>query len=440
MVSCPDGTRIEPVPSVLLTDAMLRGLAPSAKLVEFWDKRILGLCLRASPSGARTWTFRYRPMGSTSFKRLGLGKYPEVGLAVARSRAERKRAEVADGADPQGERKAKREADRRALTFNTLADSYLERYARQHKASWRNDQLYLRAHVRPVWGDRKADKLNRADAAALLDEIAKAAPTSANRTQSILSKLFNWAIESGNLQANPVARMKKRAKENAKDRVLTPDEIRVLWPAIGEGPISESIAAALRLILLTGQRPGEAAGATIAELADIENGGRARLEIPADRMKGRRAHVVPLAPMALQIVREQLSRATLGQEHVFPSHFEERGPIARHSMSQGLRRIIAGLRPAEVDADTIAGLRANTPTPHDFRRTVATGLAALGVPREDRLAVLAHALSDVHGVHYDKYDRMNERRRALEIWEAHVAKIIGLEAPSSNIVKIGARP
>jgi Arm DNA-binding domain len=89
-------------------------------------------------------------MGSTPFKRLGLGKYPEVGLAVARSRAERKRAEVADGADPQGERKAKREADRRALTFNTLADSYLEQYARQHKASWRNDQLYLRADVRPV--------------------------------------------------------------------------------------------------------------------------------------------------------------------------------------------------------------------------------------------------------------------------------------------------
>jgi integrase len=234
--------------------------------------------------------------------------------------------------------------------------------------------------------------------------------------------------------------MKKRAKESAKDRTLSPDEIRVLWRAIGEGPISDSVAAALRLVLPTGLRPGEIAGAAIVELADIENGGRARLEIPADRMKGRRAHVAPLAPMALGIVQEQLSRATLGQEHVFPSHFEKRGPIARHSMSQGLRRVIAGLRPIEEDADAIERLKANPPTPHDFRRTVATGLAALGIPREDRLAVLAHTLGDVHGLHYDKYDRMNEKLRALEAWEQHVAKLIGpQEALSSNIVKIGER-
>jgi integrase len=187
-------------------------------------------------------------------------------------------------------------------------------------------------------------------------------------------------------------------------------------------------------------RPAEATGAEIGELADIENGERTRLEIPADRMKGRRAHVVPLAQMALGIVREQLSRATLGQEHIFSSHFENRGSIARHSLSQGLRRIIEGLNPAGPDANTVTGLKARPPTPHDFRRTVATGLAALGVPREDRLAILAHTLRDVHGVHYDKYDRMNEKFRALEAWEQHIAKIIGSqEATSSNIVKIGER-
>jgi integrase len=431
------------MPSVLLTDVLLRGFAPGQKLAEFWDKRVLGLCLRVSPSGIRTWTFRYRPKDSSSFKRLGLGRYPEVSLAVARARAEEKRVEVAGGADPQGERKTRREADRRALTFDALADSYLERYARLHKTSWRNDQLYLAAHVRPAWGGRNAEKINRADAAALLDGIAKTAPTSANRTQATLSKLFNWAIESGYLQANPVARMKKRAKETPKDRTLSSDEIRILWRAIGAGSVSGSIAAALRFILLTGQRPGEAAGAAVVELVDIKNSRRARLEIPADRMKGRRAHVVPLAPMALEIVQAQLSGAMAGQSHLFPSHFEARGPIARHSLSQGLRRIIAGLPPAEMDmdTDTIAGLQANPPTPHDFRRTVATGLAALGVPREDRLAVLAHTLGDVHGVHYDKYDRMNERRRALEIWEQHVGKIIGSQRPpSNNIVNIGTRP
>ncbi len=420
------------MPAVLLTDALLRSIKPGEKLKELWDSRISGLCLRVSPGGACTWTFRYRPKDSTSFKRLSLGRYPEVGLSLARQRAEEKRVEVAGGADPQGERKAKREAS--ALTFDSVADAYLERYAKPHKRSWANDALYLKAHVRPAWGARPANRISRADAATLLDAIAKAAPTSANRTQSILSRLFNWAIESGLLEVNPLARMPKRAKETAKDRVLSSDEIRVLWRAIGDGRVYESVTAALRFLLLTGLRPGEVAGAAIAELADVDNAARARLEIPAARMKGGRAHVVPLAPMALAIVRAQLGRAVEGQTHVFPSAFADRGPIARHSLSQGLRRIIEALPDAKA-------VRRPYPTPHDFRRTLATGLAALGVPREDRLAVLAHAQGDVHGIHYDKHDRFAEKRRALEAWENHLADIIAL-APAKaadNVVKLGAR-
>ena len=187
-------------------------------------------------------------------------------------------------------------AERGALTFDALADDYLERYAKPHKRSWANDALYLRAHVRPAWGPRPANRISRADAAALLDTIAKTAPTSANRTQSILSRLFNWAIESGLLEINPLARMPKRAKEKAKDRVLAPEEIRVLWAALESTGLSRRRCASC---CLTGLRPGEAAGATIAELADVDNTARARLEIPASRMKGGSAHVVPLAPLAL---------------------------------------------------------------------------------------------------------------------------------------------
>ena len=133
--------------------------------------------------------------------------------------------------------------------------------------------------------------------------------------------------------------------------------------------------------------------------------------------------------MALAIIRLQLDRAA-GHAHVFPSEYD-RGPVARHSLSQGLKRIIKGL---PVDA-----IRPPYPTPHDFRRTVATGLSALGVPREDRLAVLAHAQDDVHAAHYDRYDRLTEKRAALEKWEAYVAGIVGPNEAPSNVVKIGAR-
>ena len=345
---------------------------------------------------------------------------------MARQRAQEKRVEVAGGDDPQGERRAKREAESRALPFGALADMYLERYAKPHKRSWGNDALYLRAHVRPAWGERPANRISRADGAALLDSIAKTAPTSANRTQSILSRCFNWAVESGLLEANPLARMPKRAKEKAKDRVLSPDEMRVLWQALdGDG----SVATALRFLLLTGLRPGEVAGLEISEVVDIDASARARLEIPASRMKGGRPHVHPLAPMALAVVRGQLDQTVEGQTHVFRSGFAERGPVARHTLSQALRRVIMATNAA----------RSPYPTPHDFRRSVATGLAALGVPREDRLAVLAHAQDDVHGVHYDKYDRLTEKRRALEVWENHVAAVV-TPAPAKtadNVVKLG---
>ena len=230
----------------------------------------------------------------------------------------------------------------------------------------------------------------------------------------------------------PFEGIEEFAVATAKDRVLAPDEIRVLWRALdeGDGPVS----TALRFLLLTGLRPGEVAGLEIGEVADIDNSARARLEIATARMKGGKAHIVPLAPMALQIVRAELGRAQEGQTHVFASAFVERGPIARHSLSQGLKRIIAGLEASRA----IERLKADPPTPHDFRRTLATGLAALGLPREDRLAVLAHAQDDVHAAHYDRYDRLAEKRRALEAWEAHVADLIG-PAPAKtadNVVRI----
>lgn len=425
------------MPSQLLTDAFVRAISPGDKLIEYWDVKVSGLCLRVMPTGARTWTFRYRSKDSTSFKRAGGGRYPEVGLSAARAWAEAMRVAVAGGGDPQGERRLKREAESRAATFDALADAYIDRYAKPNKASWEQDELFLKVHVLPAWGSRKAGKITRADAAALLDEIAKKAPTSANRVQTVLSKLFNWAVESSLLESNPVTRMRKRTKETAKERTLSPDEIRVLWGAISEG----SVAEALRFVLLTGLRPGEAAGAEIGELRDIDNGARARLEIRAERMKAGKAHVMPLASMALEIIRRQLANRFDGQAHVFPSHFVERaGPIARHSLSQSVKKIIAGLEATDPgDKEAVASLRANPPTPHDFRRTVATGLAALGVLREDRLAVMAHAQSDVHAAHYDRYERLKEKRKALELWEAHVAEIIAPSPTPENVVKLEGR-
>ena len=157
--------------------------------------------------------------------------------------------------------------------------------------------------------------------------------------------------------------MKKRAKEVPKERVLTASEIRVLWHAIGDRPLYDSVASALRFVLLTGLRPGEAAGAALAELKDVGNGARACLDTSAQRMKTRRSHVAPLTPMALQIVKGQLSRAVEGQAHLFPSTFAARSAIARHSLWQALKRLIHELKAEGPDAEVVESLKANPPTP-----------------------------------------------------------------------------
>jgi integrase len=428
------------MPTESLTAASVARLAktpPAAGRVEIWDAKIPGLCLRVSAGGAASWSYRYRPRNGGGHQRITLGSLAALGLADARERAARHRVEVADGGDPQRQRRDKRAAAASVLTFDRLAQRYLDEYAKQRKSSWRNDAGYLK-RPRKSWGERDPRTISRRDAILLLDEIKADAPVSANRTQSVLVTLFNWAVEDGLLEINQLAGLRKRAKEQAKERVLSDSEIRVLWHAVDGAATGTSgdITAALKALLLTGVRPGEAAGAVQSELVALDDPNNARWEIPAARMKARRPHVVPLAPLARALFLETVARRRKQEdgEGVFASRFLSRTTLARHSLSQALGRIILQVRPKGPDADAVRTLQRAPPTPHDLRRSVATQLAVLGIAREDRLAVLAHAPSDVHGTVYDKYERLREKRIALATWERHLAKLLGEPELSAAVV------
>ncbi|UPT91428.1 integrase arm-type DNA-binding domain-containing protein [Bradyrhizobium barranii subsp. apii] len=422
------------MPVETLTDARVRSAAPPKKgILELWDGKTSGLCFRVMKSGVRSWTFRYRPHSGTAFRRVTLGRYPALSLVEARAAAERVRDRVSTGADPQQEKRTEREALRAApekLTFDALADLYIERYAKRQKASWKNDQGYLRANARPIWGQREAASITSQDAARLLFDVVAVAPISANRLRSVLVKLFGWACESALLADNPMLGVKKPHREGrGKTRTLSDQEIRVLWHALEKAEAAPGILAALKCLLLLGQRPGEVAGMAVSELDHLTNDRNAHWELPPGRMKARRAHVVPLPPLAREIVAAELERQRdaapdAKPEFVFASKFAERTRLARHSLSQALGRIIEELDDdAGADAETVANLKADRPTPHDLRRTLATGLARLGIPRDDRLAVLAHSYGDVHEI-YDQYERLPQKRTALEGWERHLRKVI----------------
>jgi integrase len=423
------------MPIVNLTTAFVDGLRrkpPASGRLEVWDEKTPGLCLRISATGAGAWSFRYRPRAGTGYQRITLGTLKNLGLADARERAARYRVDVHDGADPQRERTTKRAAAANILTFERLAERYLAEYAKPRKASWRNDEIYLK-RPRERWGDRDARAISRQDAIALLDDIKRTAPVSANRTQSILVTLFNWAVEDELVEANPLARLKKRAVEQAKDRTLSDPELRCLWQAVENSGLSAGTVAAFQVLALLGQRPGEVVGMRRSELVSLEKPGVARWEIPAERTKARRAHVVPLPERARQIIAREAAQSDRIGDFVFASKWAHKDRLARHSLSQALRRVIAGLIADDSNAATVNQLRAKPATPHDLRRTCATKLAEIGIPREDRLAVLAHVQGDVHGAHYDRYERLKEKRLALDAWGRHVATVLGEEAQTAQV-------
>jgi integrase len=426
------------MPVVALTSQFVRGIKPpKSGRAEYWDQLTPGLCLRVTANGHGSWSYRYRPRESgKQNERITFGTSHEISLAEARDRAARVRAAVVDGDNPQLTRRQKKEAARNTLTLDALADRYLAEYAKPRKASWRDDaQRLIRA--REAIGHKEVTSITRRELIGFLDEVKQAAPVQANRIQSVLCGLFNWAVEGEILDVNPIASLKKRAKETASTRTLSDAEIAALWRALeATKETAVEIATALRVLLLVGQRPGEVASAVQSELKNIDDPRNARWEIPAERMKARRPHVVPLASMARALFRDMLARRREEGDKtgLFASRFLGRATITRPALSRALRRVIGRMQPEGADAHAIRSLQDDPPSPHDFRRTVATGMAALGIAREDRLAVLAHQPSDIHGAVYDQYERLREKRIALETWERRIATMLGLRAPEGAAI------
>ena len=153
-----------------------------------------------------------------------------------------------------------------------MASLYLERHAKVEKRSWPEDERIIDRELNPSWKHRKAREIERADTIALLDQIVeRGAPVMANRVKALVSKIFNFAIRRGIVEANPAHGVgSPGGKETQCYRVLTEDEIRLVWKAFeAETPKTRAI---FRLALLTAQRRSEITGMRWHEL-DLDAGG-----------------------------------------------------------------------------------------------------------------------------------------------------------------------
>jgi integrase len=416
-----------------LTDARIRTIAPPAdgRRIEIPDGSCRGLVLRITANGVRSFGFRFRDRTTRRSERVLIGHYPDVTLRQARARADELRREVANGRNPNTTR---REASDR--TFASLAERFLTEHSRRHKKSTHLDEGMLRNHVLPHWRNRDFATIERGDVVKLIERIVIAGKgTMANRVQALVSGIFTFGMDAGLVKANPVSRMRQRGEEHRKVRVLSDDEIRLFWSRSALPPVSPMIGLALRMILVTGCRPGEAAGMAKTELEIDSAGAPVTWLIPAERSKNGKPHLVPLSPMARDLIVEAMQLS--GGEHVFAGRHGNGGKrvtghVTAHALSVAMSRIV---RKLPEDVPGAATWRQEMPTPHDLRRTCATRMSAAGVRPEDVAAVLNHSRRDITGRIYDQHARAAEKRAALERWSAILSGILESRA-TDNVVAL----
>jgi integrase len=405
-----------------LTQVAIDNFKPGPARREVPDGKESGLYFIIQPSGARVWALRYRFEGQT--RKLTLGPYPEIPLAKARAAAARAKGSIAEGVDPAATKRAakaarKAEKGRAANSVEKVVSDFIDLHAKPNTRDWKESQRLLRQFPE-AWKGQPLAEIGKADIHRELDAIvARGAPVGANRTFAQLRKMCRWAVSRGILERSPCEGIDPPSAEKSRDRVLDDDELKLVWRAANSlglpfGPIT-------KLLILTGARRSEVGGMEWGEL-DLE----ARAwTIPGARTKNHRKHIVPLSPQALDVIRElpRFSRTR------FVSSSGDTAPSGFSRAKTRLDKLIAKLNGGEPIAPWVL---------HDIRRSVASGLAALGV----NLPVIERCLNHVSGSFagivgvYQRHNFADEMRAAIEQWGRHVEEL-ARDEEAGNVVALG---
>jgi integrase len=325
---------------------------------------------------------------------------------------------VGDGENPAAEKRAARLGE----TIGDLAKDYLTKHAKVHKRSWRDDERYLDVEILPLWTHIKVKDLSRRDVRALVEGIAdRGSPISANRCLALIRKILNFAVQHDWIDANPAALIVKPGAEQSRERVLTDDEIRLVWAACDlERP---AMRALMQLRLLTLQRGGELSA---IKWTDIDG---PWLTLPAANTKNKKAHRVFLTPTATALI-EALPQVE-DCDYIFPGRS---GNTHCGDHKKAGQRIAASvLATLQRDDPTVEGFDFRG---HDLRRTAATQMAAAGISQTDIAKVLNHAEGGPKATHvYNRYAYDREKQIALETWDRVLARILE-DTPGGKVLPI----
>ena len=391
-----------------LTDTAIRKAKPEAKPYKMADGN--GMYLEVMPSGAKYWRLKYRHMGKE--KRLALGVYPDVSLAEARDKRDAERKLIAKNIDPsaakQAEKREKRIAS--ANTFEAVAREWIENRSNDWTAAHKALTLRtLEQDAFPSLGNRPIAEISSSELLATIRTIEKrGALEIASRVLQRCSAVFRYAITTDRCKNNPAYKMSEALKSPKRAHYPTiekggfPQLLRDIDSYQGN-PMTVYI---LQLMALTFTRTGELLGAEWSEI-DLD---RAEWLIPAERMKMRRPHLVPLSSQAVAVFRE-VAKFSSDRVHVFPNRNDPSKPASNAIILRALGRM---------------GYTGKM-TGHGFRSAASTMLnenkSKWGIHRDTIELQLAHVEKNASRAAYNFAEYLDERRTMMQQWADYLDKL-----------------
>ena len=387
-----------------LSDTVIANL--EADLKEYRELDGSGLYIRVKPDGNKSWQLRYKkPNGKWSW--LGLGGYPEISGQLARKKAKELLDDVSRGENPiitKQERKLQ-ELEQNNATFEILAREWLDTKVNTWVADiMTRNKGALEKHVFPVFGKRLYTTIKPIEWMNHLKGIqqSKGIYEQVNRVRAMCRDIYDFAKVTGRIDYNPLEAIQKYLQQGKKENMahVSEAELPTLIRAINNYPTMD-VRMGLQLLAMLFCRPSELRGAKWDEF-DLEQG---LWNIPEERMKKRREHVVPLPKQAIAILTELKTYET-NSEYLFPSRSDKSKPKSDTVFIMALRRM---------------GFEGRQ-TPHGFRHIASTLLNNRGFDERHIEAALAQVKDSVAGV-YNKAQYLQDRANMMQWYATHLEEI-----------------
>lgn len=455
-----------------LTPVFLNSRRPSIDGLNRWTDKghTPGLSFEVKAKGEGAFRFMYRVslgkglQGPT--RKLTLGNYPAMTLAEARGKAAEYHKMAKEGRDPISvlERTLTQHRESEGRTFRSVADMYLDEGRRGRKINKKGSIAVstLAEHDKDLEqmilariGSMPVGDLTEDDVVALMDTIdleprTKKHPSRVDRALKTLRAVLHFAVMRRYIKENPSSRLSPRCATNSRDRVLNDDEIRAIWIAAeGKGYPFDPV---VKLLILTAQRRNEVGKMRWKDL-NLDDG---VWKLPAKSTKSNRENEIPLSGPVLEILRG------IKQSGVYVFSTDGVKSVGgwstlKRTLDRDAKAALCGFTAEERTALVGMGVRSEANRQrkselekrleeadmapwriHDFRRTAASGMAALGTIPPVLSLVLNHSVGDTMGITkiYNRHPYFNEKAKALEAWAKHVLDLV---TPPPNVVDLNAR-